>query len=178
MRHYGFVLLMMGFICLDLPAQSLPEVARHERERREESRQGRVFTNENVRTLRSRTRTQVHPPEAPPTPVDPEANPESGQGSVERTEAEWRNLFAEAREEVTRSEERFALAQQELVDLNQRLLTESSLYNRESILLPEIQAKRGEVAEAELEIERANQAVADLQQELRRAGSPPGWGRP
>ncbi len=178
-------LLVLGLFCIESGAQSLADVARRERERHREVADGRVFTNENVATGGS-----VSTPEAP-TETDSEASPtaasppeddegveESVEGTGERTEEIWREMFAEARDELTRSQERLQLNQQEIDDLNRRLLTESSLYDRENQLGPEIQAKQDEIAAGVARVEAANQAIADLQQELRRAGAPPGWGRP
>ena len=49
------VLGTLGFLSLDCAAQTLPDVARQERSRQTEPRQGRVFTNENIPDNRSVT---------------------------------------------------------------------------------------------------------------------------
>lgn len=175
MRLAAPAMLLLGLFCLESHAQSLPELARQERERRLEVRPGRVFTNENIRA------PQVGGTAVPFAPRETVAEPEQASGSMDatgRTEQQWRDLFGEARGELSRAEQRLTLAQQELNDLNYRLLTESSLYNREYQLQPEINAKREELDQAEVYREQAAQALRQLQQELRRAGAPPGWGRP
>ena len=185
MRNRIIALFVLGLFCLESGAQSLPDVARRERERQREVADARVFTNENVATGGSISEAEA-PAEidsgASPSAASPSEDGEDAEegvaGEVERTEDSWRQMFAEARGELTRSQERLQLNQQEIVDLNQRLLTESSLYDRENQLGPEIQAKQDEIAGAEARVEAANQAIADLQQELRRAGAPAGWGRP
>ena len=178
-------LLILGLFCIESGAQSLPDVARQERERQREVADGPVFTNENVGTSRSVSAVEApteNDSEASPTtaspPDDGTGGEENVEGTGERTEDNWRRMFAQARDELTRSQERLQLTQQEITDLNQRLLTESSLYDRENQLGPEIQAKQNELVGAQARVEAANQAIADLQQELRRAGAPPGWGRP
>lgn len=176
MKIRFIALLVLGFICIESGAQSLPDVARRERERQREVGDGRIFTNENVATggsIRTSESGTGLPSEAPPTVTTP-----TEESATEQTEEEWRQMFSQARDELTRSEERLILIEQELVDLNQRLLTESSLFDRENQLGPQIQAKRDELTQGEARVEAANQAIADLQQELRRAGAPPGWGRP
>jgi hypothetical protein len=191
MRISFIPLLILGLFFIESGAQSLPDVARQERERQRAVGDGRIFTNENVATGGSVSAIEA-PAEidsdASPSPAslpgdseggEPGASGEEGvEATGERTEDSWRQMFADARDELTRSQERLELTQQEIADLNQRLLTESSLYDRENQLGPEIQAKQEQLAGAEARVEAANQAIADLQQELRRAGAPPGWGRP
>jgi chromosome segregation ATPase len=185
MRIRFIALLVLGLFCLESGAQSLPDVARRERERQRDISVGRVFTNENVATGGAISAAET------PTEIDSETSPnatsptenvddseESVEGEEERTEDSWHQMFAEARDELAHSQQRFQLTQQEIVGLNQRLLTESSLYDRENQLEPEILATQNELAGTEARIKAANQAIADLQQKLRRSGAPPGWGRP
>ncbi len=177
MRIRFIALLVLGLFSTEVGAQSLPDVARSERERRREVISGRVFTNETLATGGSISIVGTRPDTAADaTPA--QAGAENEESTEVRGEQQWRQLFSEARAEVIRAGERLQLNQQELVELNQRLLTESGLFNREGLLLPEIQAKEEEIVEAEARIAAANQAISDLQQELRRSGAPAGWGRP
>ncbi len=190
MKVQLIALLVLGLFCIESRAQSLPEAARRERATQREVAEGRVFTNESIATGRStsssdsQTPTTSDPTPSPaPSPSAPsaDAGAEGAEGEDDagtRTEETWREMFREAREELTRSEERLQLTQQEIIDLNQRLLTESSLYNREYQLGPEIQAKQDQLAAAEARVAEVGQGITDLRQELRRAGAPAGWGRP
>ena len=85
------------------------------------------------------------------------------RGAVERgkaAEAEWRVRFANAREQVATAE---AACWQEVVrtEFHQGL---------------PVQMKVKEFVETE-EYRRAKKAIADLQEEFRRTGLPPGWAR-
>ncbi len=175
MRIRFIALLVAGLLSAEAGAQSLPDVARSERERRREVTPGRVFTNETLATLGSISIIGARAV-AGATPAQADADDE--EDTEVRGEAQWRQLFSEARAEVVRAGERLQLNQQEVVDLNQRLLTESGLFNREGLLLPEIQAKEEEIVEGQARVAAADQAISDLQQDLRRAGAPAGWGRP
>ena len=62
-------------------------------------------------------------------------------------------------------------------ELNSQLLTRSDIYNREYQLAPVIAAKETEVTEVRERLFLANQDLAALTTELRRAGQPAGWGR-
>ncbi len=182
MRIRFIAFLVLGLFCFESGAQSLPEVARRVREQQREVPGIRVFTNENVATGASTSATgspaDIASLASPTASATTEAGEERVGGTGIRTEDTWRQMFSQARDELTRSQERLQLAELEIADLNQRLLTESSLYNREFQLGLEIEAKRDEIIALEARVDAANQAIADLRQELRRAGAPPGWGRP
>lgn len=186
------VLAFVGVAALLWPvgatAQSAPEPEELARIARElqESRTGspratRVFTNDNIRRV-GRPLAAASGMIAPNGAL-PAAEADVGQASGGasraggRTEAEWREAFAAAHEEIERAEDRLTLAEQELQTLDRRLLTESSLYNREGQLGPMITAKREEIAQAEVRVRQAHAALAALQTELRTAGGPPGWAR-
>ncbi len=172
------------------PAQSLPELEELARIAREiqASREGapratRVFTTDNIgrvgRPLAAASGTIAPTGEFRAGGVEAPGAEADGEGVLVggRTEAQWRQAFAEAREEIGRSEDRLKLAQQELQTLDRRLLTESSLYNREAQLGPMITGKREEIAAAEVRVQEANAVLAGLQTELRTAGGPAGWAR-
>jgi hypothetical protein len=181
------LLVALGFLCLECVAQSLPEAARSERSRQTEPRRGRTFTNENIPETRGVTIPReapvaqpVPPPETGPAEVSApeEDTPDAVPSPADRTEEQWRDLFEEARRERSRSEALVALTEQELADLNHQLLTRSDIFNREQVFPPLIRAKEEELALARSSVEEANQTIARLQTELRRAGRPAGWGRP
>ena len=180
MRIRFIASLVLGLLCFESGAQSLPDVAR--RERRREVAEGRVYTNENVASGGSVSAAD-NPTEidsdAPPIADSATTDEVEGEGGGEvRTEEIWRQMFGEARDELTRSQERLELTEQQLTDLSQRLLTDSDFFNNENILGPAIQTMRDQLVVAEARVEAANQAITDLRQELRRAGAPAGWGRP
>jgi len=166
---------------LESAAQSLPELARQIRAERSELRTGPVFTNENIGQLGAVLANGSTTPDLANQaqqlePVDVEAaDTEVAFGG--RTEQGWREAFEEARAEIGRSENLSELTRQELEDLNMRLLTESSLFNREGQLMPLITEKREGLEAAQQRIVDANQALDDLSAELRSAGGPAGWAR-
>lgn len=169
-------LLLLGFFCLESGAQSLPDIARRERERRQQGPSGRLFTNENIAQIITTavvtSAVATSSATAAPRTVTPP------QRTDERGEQAWRQLFSDARDELARAQDRATLTEQELVELNRRLLQETGTFNREGILLPQIQEKRDELEAATARINEANQAIEDLREELRRAGAPASWGRP
>jgi hypothetical protein len=150
----------------------LPELARQIRaERSQVAPAVRVFTNENIGQARAVLSSDTG--SGPAADTTPAGEPSSGG----RNEDQWRGLFDEARTSITRAETRVRLTEQELQTLNRRLLTESGLYNREVQLLPQITEKEAELEAARESVVSANEALANLGEELRRSGGPAGWSR-
>jgi len=167
---------------------SLGDVARKERARQKSSTGNIKVTNETLGT-----------DAALPTPAEPvktevesaKATDSKGEAKTEakgetKTEAKaegpsdeatWRDAFKQARDAVKRAEDRAQIVQLELNKLNMELLTRSDIYNREGQLNPLIDAKNKELAASEKTINDARQRVTQLENDLRRSGSPVGWSR-
>ncbi len=78
---------------------------------------------------------------------------------------------------MKRAEDRAQIVQLELNKLNLDLLTRSDVFNREMQLNPLIDAKNKELAESEKSLDAAREKVSQLENDLRRSGSPSGWSR-
>jgi len=190
MKLTGMALLILGLAVPSVSAQ-LGDVAREQRAARNQARQsGPRITTEGAEAPRNRASVSVAGVAAPaPTAEDdtvlvetpdsqPEAVPEAASpASLGEDEDAWRQAFADARAEVQRSGEHVALAEEELADLNNQLLTRGDVYNREYQILPLITAKEEELAQARQHVGEANQAVQALETALRRANLPAGWAR-
>ncbi len=182
MKFGMFLIPVIAVIAIDAGAQSLPEIARQERERQDRTASTRVFTNETLPDLRGGSTSRSLAPavaasdEAVAEPAEQMAE-DAGPRAGGSTEEQWREMFGDARAEVTRSDDRVQLLEAQLIDLNHQLLNRTDIYNREYTLGPQIQAKEEELAAARQRADDAREAVTDLGQELRRAGGPAGWGR-
>ena len=62
-------------------------------------------------------------------------------------------------------------------ELNTQLLNRSDIYNRETVVGKELADAQTQLDVAHKEADQANQKIADLEDELHRAGGPPGWAR-
>ncbi len=163
--------LIVGVYALECSAQSVVDVAKRERERQKQISSTRIFTNENiVRTDRPASENAEESPAR--------AEPAEEAAQAVRGEAEWRADFRNARAELARNQDRVALLELQLNELNRQLLSQSDMYNRETRLLPQIQGTQENLEAARADIETATQAIADLRTALRRAGAPAAWGRP
>jgi hypothetical protein len=148
--------------------QSLGEVARQERERREleGKKANKVYTNEDFPSV---TPAAVKTPSSPPSPADSKAPP--AKVNEAELEKQWRRRFAEARARLQKAEQ----------DAWQTRITTvfvggSGISGMTRGAAVPVQMQVREFVETD-ELRLARKAVDDLEDELRHAGLPPGWGR-
>jgi len=176
------LLLAALLVPVPLAAQGLGDTAARERKKRQETKApapAKVFTDQDLPDSSSRgassasgaegSADSVTPTDAGATGPEGSAVP-AGQAPADPSEkereerklleAEWRVRFANAREELARAE---AASWREVV--------RTDFYQG----IP-VQMKVKEQVETE-ELKRARRALADLEEEFRRTGLPPGWTR-
>jgi len=173
--HIGLVLLLFPALVF---GQSLADVARQEKERRDTNRErgekaqvvigdiGGGEDGDGPRPAAAGT-TAV---EAPPAPREEASPPVSMEGDRAQQEMEWRRRNGEARERLTEARKRYEL-------LSKLHLTSGSYYvdgNNEPVITS-VEQLQSMVAEAQTELEAATAALSQLREDARRAGVPPGW---
>jgi hypothetical protein len=176
-----------------LLAQSPPlaEVARKEQERRKALPSStKVYTNRDVPkpparpgdTSASQPSAAAEPSSAipvegpvagnvPPAAALPAGQPEKGGGG---DEAAWRKRITDAREEIRRAEMFVTAMQTRINSLTQDILSRGDPAQK-ARLTAERKEAIAELARLKQEIERGHKQVADIEEEARRAGVPPGW---
>ncbi|MBI2150285.1 MAG: hypothetical protein HYU27_06735 [Acidobacteria bacterium] len=192
MKHkgnFGFRISDFGFVCLFLvaftmtcSAQTIAEIARQERERQKRVEAGAkvvVVTQGVPATTGAASGSTTSAPTAPAAPsgapaMAKPAGPLDNQG---RDEKYWRGAFQAARAEMKRAEDKVAITELKLKDLNSQMLLNSALYNREYRLGPQITDTQKELDTAKKDAEQAKKKVADLEDQLRRSNGLPGWAR-
>ena len=163
-------------------AQSLADLARKEESRRKQLKQpSKVLTNKDLRPT-------DHPPPPPPaattTPAPapgagPDAPPAKSPGDLDEEQAEkdeqaWRQKMKDARLALERNQMYADALQSKINALWADFTARDDPAQRAQI---ELERKRA-LAEQERvkgEIEAQKKAVADLEEEARKAGVPPGW---
>jgi hypothetical protein len=167
------LLLLAVLLPASVAAQGLGDAAARERQKREEKKAAapaKVFTEEDL-PAPAEPADDLSTPGAPsesgdegsaarPDPSKPVDSSDKERQERKLLEAEWRVRFANAREQIALAE---AACWQEVV--------RTQFYNG----IP-VQMKVKEFVESE-EHRRAKAALADLQEEFRRTGLPPGWAR-
>ncbi len=169
-------------------AQSLADVARAEASRRKaQEQEAKVYTNDDLKSDFTR-------PAGPATPATPDAAPAAGKSgttappaggaaapatsaapaSQQRDQAYWSGRMTEARSQLERSRT-FATALQSRIDaLMTDFVNRDNPVERAAIEQDRIKAL-AELDRVKKEIEAQTKAIADIEDEARRAGVPSGW---
>ena len=168
-------LLIAAGLCLAPAAragESLGEAARREQERRANAPKPDdvpTLTNDDLEGAKGRgtfSTPAVDPPVQAPAALAAEADEMDRRAEERKTqESEWRRRFADARQQLKEAEAR---AWQEVV--------EPVLVGGGTGPAYFVNMKVRKFVETE-ELRLARQAIVDLEDELRRAGGPAGWGR-
>ncbi len=144
-------------------AQSLGEIAQRERDKRKDKgAAAKTYTEQDLVTGRSAESARKSAALPSPTPSPASASPTAEYDPLKdkALEARWRERFATARRHLAEAEARAWTTRIETVFVHG---------------IPVQQQIR--VFEETEELRQARQTQGALEEELRRAGLPPGWGR-
>lgn len=169
--------------------QTLGEVAKKEAERRKAQPQGgKVYTNKDLPASAQKPATPNPSTDtAAQTPTDPVAAATEQKAEDAKTAADkpqgdqkdqayWKGRMAAAREELRRSE-MFAEALQTRVNtLNKDFNSRDNPAQRSAIGADRTEALN-ELTRVKQDVERGKKQIADIEEEARKAGVPPGWVR-
>jgi hypothetical protein len=163
LRLHRFLAVALLGAAVPALAQTLGDAARREQEKKKGTTRapaGRAYGDEDLKVGRGPTATASPTPSPSPSrdaSPSPPPSPEPDRAALER---EWRRRFAEARARIAEEEARAWEDRIEVVFVSG---------------IPVQQRVRVKVETPQLRT--ARQAIEDLEEELRRAGLPPGWGR-
>ena len=163
--------------------QTLGEVARTEEARRKEVKAGKVYTNDALRPDTSPVAAPASTPSVQPaTPPSPSgaggAKPEDSARppDAKKDEAHWRERIKTERDGLERAQ-LFADSLQSRIN---GLSTDFSARDdpaQRGALSADRQKAMAELDRVKKEIEQRTKAIADIQEEARKAGVPAGWVR-
>lgn len=189
-RDFGIPISDFGFVCafliaftVNCSAQTLADIARQERERQKRVQGGAkvVAVPQGIPAATSAasasTTTALTVAPAAPAGTAASAKPTGPADNQGRDEKFWRGAFQAARAEIKRAEDKVAITELKLKELNSQMLQNSALYNREYRLGPQITDTKKELDTAKKDAEQAKKKAADLEDELRRSNGLPGWAR-
>lgn len=111
-------------------------------------------------------------PPAPPMAVIPVPEARDSKG---RTEAEWRSIAASARARVAKAEADVSRLEVETKRLENDFYAWSDGNYRDRVIKPSWDQAKDDLKRARLEVDQAQAALADLADEARKSGAPPGW---
>ncbi len=180
--RYAATVLLAVTLPIAAPAAAQPplaEVARAEQERRATiSGESRVYTNADLSTGRRLTTsaavTRAAESTSPAAGEPPRSDPETAAGATERDEGYWRERITAARD-ARRRASLVAAALQNRVDGLWAEFTARDDPAARAALERDRQAALAELEQTRNELDRLAEEIADIQEEARRAGAPPGW---
>lgn len=173
----GVVALLVSFAAASASAQtnpSLAEVAKKEEARRKGVKaSGKVFTNADLPKPSAGAR--------PPAPAAPQAAPAAEPKPQEpekqdsgKDETWWRGRITAAREALRRNELFQDALQTRINSLANDFAARDDPYQRAKIAEDRLKALN-ELERVKADIEQGKKQIAEIEEEARQAGVPPGW---
>jgi hypothetical protein len=168
-------------IAVPVCAQSLGDLAKKEQERRKTAPSAtKTYTNDDLKKMPAPPAPEPGTVPAakdldkdPAKPGDAKAD-DAKPAEPAKDEAYWRGRITTAREEVRRNE-MFRDALQTRIDaLSADFAGRDDPYQRATIA-DDRQKALAELERVKTEIEKLTKQIADIEEEARRAGVPPGW---
>jgi len=157
-------------------AQSLAEVARREAARRKAIQiDAKVYTNNDlgpgsIRPPAPVAAAETPPDAAPATPAEPEAKAEV------KDEKYWRDRITQARESMAREEIMRSALESRVNALQTDFVNRDDPAQR-AVIAQNRQKALDELSRTTDQIDKLKKEIADIQEEARKAGVPPGWVR-
>jgi hypothetical protein len=166
-------------------APTLGDVARKEQERRKNLPAAtKVYTNKDLpkSAIRPEGAAPAAPAEEPSTPLSAEGAAKPGPAEEKQPEAPaaggdeaaWKKRMGDAREELRRNEMFAEALQTRINSLSQDLRSRDDPAQRGRIAGDRKDAI-AELARVKQAIESGKKSIADIEEEARKAGVPPGW---
>jgi hypothetical protein len=194
-RAIGGVVLaaMFGIAGWPASAQSLGDLAKQEEARRRAiATSGKVYTNDSLRPAQPTTGSETGEASTAPAPASAgspasgapsasdakkeEAKPEAKPDTPKKDEAYWRQRLQAERDAIERSKVLIDALQSRVSALQTDFVNRDDPASRGQ-LTSERQRALAELDRMKKEIDQRTKAVADIQEEARRAGAPAAWYR-
>ena len=160
-----------------LAGQTLADVARKEEERRKTVKAaGKTYTNKDLGTLPPGTPAPP-PPAKPATPADADPAKDAEKPADKepvKDQAYWAGRMKELQTQVQRDQTYVDALQTRVNSLATDFVNRDDPAQR-AVLTGERQKALGELDRLKKQIEAGKKAIADLEEEARRANVPPGW---
>ncbi|MCH8269306.1 MAG: hypothetical protein IH846_17535 [Acidobacteria bacterium] len=171
-----------------LYGQSLVEVARQQRARKaQQGKAVKVFTNDQLSrpsSSSSRTATRAAEAQKPEGEEQMDAADTTEAGTAEsareeraRLEKEYREKFAQLREELSYEERKLDVMQRELNLMQIQYYSDPNVAMREQHERGEINQRMQDLEAQKAAVEQKKAAITAMEEELRREGLPVGWSR-
>jgi hypothetical protein len=180
---------LIVFVSVSYAQQSLADLAKQEKERREEIKNNRVITDEDAAKYREEPEASPALPQQPSGTADSEKeggtaankprtdNPKADEPTdfEGRPESFWRQTMAEARQKVKDLTNEANVIVLNIADLKNQFYRTDSGFKQRGDLQREIQKSYYEQDLNRENLEKAKLELQDLENEARKSGALPGW---
>jgi hypothetical protein len=158
---------------------SLGDAARNARtQKKHPGKPAKVFTNDDLGGLRGPISViGEHPASASGTDITAKGTAGKKPDDRKEDEAQWRTKFAAARKTLTDDTKELDILQRELNLKQQQYSQDPNWAMHQQNTREDINKTRDEIDAKKADIDRDNQALSILEDELRKAGGDPGWTR-
>jgi hypothetical protein len=191
MKKFVVLLLtifLIAFVSASYAQQSLADLAKQEKERREEIKNNRVITDEEAASYVKEGQASPALPEQPlgTTPPEKQGSEAANKPQANNTETDepkdfagrpesfWRNTMAEARKSVKDLTNEANVIVLKIADMQNKFYRMDDGFKREDIQR-EIQKSYYEQDLNKQNLEKAKSGLQDLENEARKSGALPGW---
>jgi hypothetical protein len=188
------LLLPAAFLIALLSAaysQSLADIAKKEKERREGIKDNRVISDEEVAKYQRESAKSAPTADQPPDKTDAEkkegevaggdqkdeADSDEPKDLEGRTEGFWRKAMADARQKVKDLTNEANVIVLRIAELQNKFYSMDDGFNRETVQR-DIQKSFYEQDRNKEDLEKAKAELTDLEKEARKSGALPGWLEP
>jgi hypothetical protein len=188
--HLSAGILLASSLCATLahgqaaPAEqqttSLGDAARKAREQKTGHPPAKVITNEDIGDIKGTVSIVGITPVAP---AAPEAAPAAGAAAPAAPKPEvkgedyWRAQFAAARKKLADDSKELDILQREYNLKEQQFYTNPNVALREQYGRADLNKTRDDINTKKADVEKDQQAITTLEDDLRKAGGNPGWSR-
>lgn len=134
-----------------------------------------VFTNDNIPT--SSSGVSVVGNSAAASSDQSASAPAQASDEKDNDEAAWRQKFADARHKIDQDKQELSVMQRELGELNVQFYTSPMQAMSQSYSRSDINEKQNAIEAKQKQLAADQQALSNLQDELRKAGGDSAWAR-
>jgi chromosome segregation ATPase len=163
------------------PAQqeSLADAARRTREQKKDTpKQAKVFNNDNIPKQGGISAVGQEPaPAAEAADANAPADATKSDKNAPSEEKKWRDRFAKLNHKLEQDQADLDVMQRELGVLDLQYYNDPVKAMQQNLTRADINEKTAKIAAKQKEIDADKQAISDAQDDLRKAGGDPGWGR-
>jgi hypothetical protein len=155
--------------------QSLGDAARKIRDQKKNAPQAtKTYTNEDIGSIHAAGISTVGSAPAP-APASPNAPGINVTPDRKKMEADWRKKFTDARQKLALAQKDLDIMQRELAVLNVQYYPDPNQAMQQQHDRSDINEKLQKIEDKKVEVAKLEQAITDMQDELRRAGGDPSW---